>query len=95
MEWRRGGDSNSRDGISAYTISNRAPSANSDTSPSDCIGLSLAACLDYQFAYGTSKTVSAAYYKARFEDCFLQNLHMLVKHNFFSIVPISAVDIVS
>ena len=31
--WRRGGDSNSRSGISRHTISNRAPSTSSDTSP--------------------------------------------------------------
>ncbi len=33
MQWRRGRDSNSWTGISRHTISNRAPSANSDTSP--------------------------------------------------------------
>lgn len=38
LKWRRGGDSNPGYAFGAYTISNRAPSASSDTSPrrQDC-----------------------------------------------------------
>ena len=79
FSWRRGRDSNPRDAFNAYTISSRAPSASSATSP-----IQPTSRLQNQLEYNTKFSPTCQEFSCLFFRYFILESHKKYEKSFYS-----------